>query len=294
MRGVVAALLMLVQPAWLLLPGLAPLRPGRPRALAHTLSRPLVTRTSALRLQQESAETDAEQAADAQEPVAEEAADVDVAPQEPPPKTEKQLLQEQIAALEGNLTVARGALATAQDAAKDAGENGYLLLAANFERYRLTAKEQLGRQGGYGKIATVRALLPFVETFTSLQAQREGASEDAAAIHSYYGGIYKQLMTQLESWAVESYVAEVGSRYDAVLHQKVRSVHSERPEGEVIEVGAQGWKMGEGVVRLAEVVVSLGEAKESDGEVTRDNSDAAGATQDDAGEEGAEEGGGEE
>mgnify|MGYP007048712503 CR=1 FL=1 len=76
----VAALLMLVQPAWLLLPGLAPLRPGRPRALAHTLSRPLVTRTSALRLQQESAETDAEQAADA----ADAAMEAELGPCEPP------------------------------------------------------------------------------------------------------------------------------------------------------------------------------------------------------------------
>ena len=51
-------------------------------------------------------------------------------------KAEKQKLKNTIANLELQLKDARGELLEAEDAARDAGEKGYLLLAANFERYR--------------------------------------------------------------------------------------------------------------------------------------------------------------
>ena len=74
-----------------------------------------------------------------------------------------------------------------------------MLLAANFERYRQKAREELSGQSDTGKRAAMRGILPFVEEFEALQAQAEGAADDDAVIHKYYGGIYKQLTTLLDS-----------------------------------------------------------------------------------------------
>ena len=59
---------------------------------------------------------------------------------------EKKELQEQIAKLERTLTDKRGELISAQDQLKDAGEAGYMLLAANFERFRVQAKSEIEGQ----------------------------------------------------------------------------------------------------------------------------------------------------
>ena len=87
------------------------------------------------------AEAEAEAEADA-EPAAEEGAEDPKAAL----KAEKAELKEKIAKLEKELVTARGAVAAAKDAVADAGEGGYLLLAANLERFRLKAKEEMSLQ----------------------------------------------------------------------------------------------------------------------------------------------------
>lgn len=108
-------------------------------------------------------------------------------------KAEKDALRAQIDELEKKLTSARGDFVAAQDEAKDAGENGYLLLAANFERERQRARTELDGQAGYGRLEAMRPLLPFVEQFAALQAEADGADGGAAEVHKYYSGIHKQL-----------------------------------------------------------------------------------------------------
>ena len=58
---------------------------------------------------------------------------------------------------------------SAQDGAKDAGEAGYMLLAANFERFRQQARTELDSQKGYGRVAAVRSLVPFAEAFEGMR-----------------------------------------------------------------------------------------------------------------------------
>ena len=84
-------------------------------------------------------------------------------------KAEKEALRASIADLEARLPTARGELVAAQDAVKDSGENGYMLTAANFERFRQQARAEVDAQKGYGRIATARSLLPFIESFEGLQ-----------------------------------------------------------------------------------------------------------------------------
>lgn len=83
-----------------------------------------------------------------------------------------------------------------------AGEGGYLLLAANFERFRQKARTELSSQDAIGRVQAVRGLLPFIEAFEPLQAAAVEAGEAEAKIHNFYSGVYKQLGTLLEQWEV--------------------------------------------------------------------------------------------
>eukprot|EP00966_Prymnesium_polylepis_P223864 5179301-Prymnesium_polylepis.1 len=244
-----AALLLLLaaQPAMLLQP-CASLRLALQPAHAAA-SRPLVvaSRARLLAMEAEAEKAEAEAEAEAAEPASEAAA------AEPPAKTEKEELKEKIAALEATLKTARGDLIYQQEQVKDAGEAGYMLLAADFERYRLQAKSELELQGGVGRRATIRDLLTFVEEFERLQGS-SAETEQAADIHKYYGGIDKQLTQLLESWELSSFEATVGERCDPLLHSKVKIVESPEAEGTILEVLSKGWTLGGDTVRGAECV----------------------------------------
>jgi molecular chaperone GrpE (heat shock protein) len=77
--------------------------------------------------------------------------------------------------------------------------------------FRQQARGELDSQKGYGRIAAVRTMLPFAETFESLQEGAEADGEEGAAIHKFYGGIYKQTQQLLETWQVVPYMAEAGA-----------------------------------------------------------------------------------
>lgn len=187
----------------------------------------------------------------------------DAAPEDPEKakrKAEKQELRDAIANLEAELIKARGEAAAAQEEAKGAGESGYMLLAADFERFRMKAKDEIGAQKGYGRIAAVRSLLAFTETFEALQAERVG-DDGADAIHKYYGGIWKQFQQLLDSWKVQPFSIEPGAAYDYKKIQTVESVASDDiPKDTVIEMVERGWEMDGETVRLAKCKVSSGPA----------------------------------
>ena len=252
-------------------------------ALLRAPVSPLVTRLAAAPVlcaaEEEppaAAPAESEGAEGAEEAAAEDAAEDPKAAEKAALKTEKAELRAAIAEIEAKLPKARGELVSALDAAKDAGENGYMLLAANFERFRQTAKTELGTQKGYGKIATVRALLPFAESFEVLQADDAAADgEEGAAIHKYYGGIYKQTQQLLDTWQLTTFDAAPNDKFDVRLHQTVESVVCDDvAAGLVIDGVERGWKMGDEVVRLAKCKVSSGPKVEEPVEAAADEAPA--------------------
>jgi len=179
----------------------------------------------------------------------------------PPPsdaKEEKKALRAAIADLEARLPAKRGEVLAAEERIKDSGENGYMLLAANFERFRQQASSEVATQKTYGRVNTLRSLLPFFESFESLQGEAvEG--EDGSAIHKYYGGIYKQSEKQLGEWQAAPFDAAAGDSYNWRLHEQVESVESaEVAAGVIVEARQRGWMMGDEPLRPAKVVVSKG------------------------------------
>jgi len=215
----------------------------------------------------------------AEEAPAEEVAEVEEPTADDPKaaeKAEKQELKDKIAEIEKQLPKARGELAEALDAVKDSGENGYLLLAANFERFRQQARTELDSQKGYGRVGAVRALLPFAETFESLQQAAAVDGEEGEPIHKYYAGIYKQSQQLLESWNVEPFYAVENEAFNLKFHQTVeRAVSDDVPAGHIISAVERGWKMGDDVVRLAKCAVSSGPAVEEVSEATADETGGA-------------------
>ena len=233
--GAVGLMLLLAQPAMLL----------QPCAISRTWQRPLssalstahhhlavTVRPAITAVMQAEAEgaMDAEYAAEvtSAEPVSKAKAEPETEPETDPVAIEKQELKHQIADLERQLKSARGGLIEAQDSLKDAGEAGYMLLAADFERFRLRAKDEMGVQSGIGKLNTARQLLPFIETFSSLQGA-EAESTEAAAIHSYYGGIYKQLMQLLEQWEVHCALPHTAAHHRKLHPQLLHLICRNRP-----------------------------------------------------------------
>eukprot|EP00316_Scyphosphaera_apsteinii_P001926 CAMPEP_0119336924 /NCGR_PEP_ID=MMETSP1333-20130426/92932_1 /TAXON_ID=418940 /ORGANISM="Scyphosphaera apsteinii, Strain RCC1455" /LENGTH=296 /DNA_ID=CAMNT_0007347859 /DNA_START=21 /DNA_END=911 /DNA_ORIENTATION=+ len=230
----------------------------------------------------------------AEDAVGEGAAPADGANKEAPPtmantaKVEKTQLRERIAELEKELKEARGKLLDAQDGAKDAGENGYMLLAANFERFRLKARDELDGQAGSGKLAAMRPLLPFAERFATLQASAEDSSDEERSIHSFYGGIHKQLSQLLEAQKVEAFEVVPGERYNWLQHTKTSEVHSDEvAEGFIIEVQGSGYLMDGQLLQGAPCIVSLGpeKARETDQADGAEIADAAACVDVDAADE---------
>ena len=96
------------------------------------------------------------------------------------------------------------------------GEAGYLLLAANFERFRQKSRAELSSQDQVGRVKAVRGLLPFIDAFEPLQATVDEAAPEAK-VHSFYAGVYKQFNTLLDSWEVRSPPV---SRRSSALHAR--------------------------------------------------------------------------
>jgi len=195
---------------------------------------------------------------------------------------EKKALRDQISALEKTLVDARGTLLAEQESVKDAGEGGYLLLAANFERFRQKARAELSNQEAVGRVKAAGSLMTFVDEFEALQAEAATAAEPEAKIHSFYGGIHKQLRTLLESWQIETFEPQAGEVADFSKHVTVERKESEQVAGTVLETRKKGYAMGGTTVRSAEVIVSSGPPKaEGEEEAEASAADGAEAEEDD-------------
>lgn len=177
-------------------------------------------------------------------------------------RAEREAIRAEIDAMEKTLTQKRGALAQAMDDAKDAGEAGYMLLAANFERARQSARIELDGQTGFGMLEGMRPLVPFFEEFAALQAESAGGESGKDAVHRYYSGIHKQVVQLMEAQKVAPFEVSVGDTYEWMRHKELgRRESAEVPTGSILEVVSPGYMMGSEVLREAEVIVSSGAPK---------------------------------
>jgi molecular chaperone GrpE len=140
---------------------------------------------------------------------------------------------------------------------KDAFQNQYVRIAADFDNFRkrtLKEKEDLEQRI---KCATIGELLTVVDNFERARTQIKPQNDGEMEIHKSYQGVYKQLVDALKKSGVSPMRPE-GQPFDPNLHEAVlRQPTEDFPEGTVIEELQRGYFMGDKILRHALVKVAM-------------------------------------
>jgi molecular chaperone GrpE len=140
---------------------------------------------------------------------------------------------------------------------KDAFQNQYIRIAADFDNFRkrtLKEKEDLELRI---KCATIGDLLTVVDNFERARTQIKPQNDGEMEIHKSYQGVYKQLVDALKKSGVSPMRPE-GQPFDPNLHEAVlRQPTEDFPEGTVIEELQRGYFMGDKILRHALVKVAM-------------------------------------
>jgi molecular chaperone GrpE len=139
---------------------------------------------------------------------------------------------------------------------KDAAQNQYVRIAADFDNFRkrtIKEKEELELRI---KCSTIGDILSVVDNFERARTQIKPRNDGETEIHKSYQGVYKQLVDSLKKSGVSPMRPE-GQMFDPNLHEAVmRQPTEDHPEGTVIEELQRGYFLGEKILRHALVKVA--------------------------------------
>jgi molecular chaperone GrpE len=139
---------------------------------------------------------------------------------------------------------------------KDAAQNQYVRIAADFDNFRkrtVKEKEELELRI---KCSTIGDILSVVDNFERARTQIKPRNDGETEIHKSYQGVYKQLVDTLKKSGVSPMRPE-GQVFDPNLHEAVmRQPTEDHPEGTVIEELQRGYFLGEKILRHALVKVA--------------------------------------
>lgn len=134
-------------------------------------------------------------------------------------------------------------------------KNKALRAAADLENFRKRSAREKTDAIRYGNQRLVEELLPVFDNFAMgmMAAEKEAGS----MIHMGMQMVQKQLEDFLSNQGIEEVIVERGVEFDPNLHDAMSQEESEEfEEGKVLRVMRKGYKMGERLVRPANVVVS--------------------------------------
>jgi len=132
----------------------------------------------------------------------------------------------------------------------------YLELAqrtkADFENYRKRAARDIAQSGERAKANLVRDLLPVVDNL-----ERALATANPEEDHLAEGVrlVHVELVRVLERNGIQAYDPS-GEPFDPTVHEAISMREGENGSGVVLDVVAKGYKIGDSVIRPAQVVVS--------------------------------------
>ncbi|HZK21973.1 MAG TPA: nucleotide exchange factor GrpE [Oscillospiraceae bacterium] len=132
-------------------------------------------------------------------------------------------------------------------------QNNLLRLAAEYDNFRKRTSKEKERSYNDAKAAVINELLPVIDNF-------DRAIDNADCdIESYKKGIqmtYEQLLSVFCSLGVESF-GKTGDEFDPEFHNAVMHTECDNlPENSLSEVFKKGYKMGDKVIRCADVQVA--------------------------------------
>jgi len=145
-------------------------------------------------------------------------------------------------------------------------ENQYRRIAADFDNFRKRVQKEKEDLDLQVKRNTLSELLPVVDSFERARSHLKPQTDQEAAIHKSYQGIYKQLVDCFKRIGVAPMRPE-GKPFDPNLHEAVlREATDEYPEGTVIEELVRGYLLGDRVLRHAMVKVAAAPELTTDAE----------------------------
>ena len=134
-----------------------------------------------------------------------------------------------------------------------------LRLAADFDNYKKRAAREREEYVALANARLLTELLPVVDDLERALAAAEEHEE--AQLEEGVRLVHRSLATLLERHGVTA--IETDGKFDPHVHEALLSQPSEAEEGSVIEVVQKGYKLGDRVVRPAQVVVAA-QAVEAD------------------------------
>jgi molecular chaperone GrpE len=134
--------------------------------------------------------------------------------------------------------------------------NQYKRIAADFDNFRRRTQKEKEDLEQQVKRSTLSELLPVVDSFERARSQVKPQTDQEAAIHKSYQGVYKQLVDGLKRIGVAPMRPE-GKPFDPNLHEAVlREPTDQYSEGTVVEELVRGYLLGDRVLRHAMVKVA--------------------------------------
>lgn len=132
---------------------------------------------------------------------------------------------------------------------------------ADLDNYRKRMSAEKAESVRYANQSLFESLLPVLDNFHfGLEAARNATEPQGVIMGLEMVG--KQFEDFLQNHHITVVPAERGTAFDPNLHDAVAQEHDpELPEGTVLKVVRNGYRMGERLVRAANVVVSKGPAE---------------------------------
>ncbi|WP_414053571.1 nucleotide exchange factor GrpE [Macrococcus equi] len=139
--------------------------------------------------------------------------------------------------------------------AKEAAEEKYLRLYAEFENYKKRTRAELDTERAYRAQSVLRDILPAIDNIERALAQK-GESDEFKSLHKGVEMVYESLLNSLKENGLEVIEAQ-DKPFDPNLHQAVMQESDDTKEsGIVLEELQKGYKLKERVLRASMVKVN--------------------------------------
>lgn len=133
-----------------------------------------------------------------------------------------------------------------------------LRLRADFDNFRKRTRRERDELFLYANESFFTELLPVLDHFEMGLKSAEDHETDSSVIEGFRI-VYQQLLDALKKFQVQP-IDATGEPFDPHLHEAITHLPSEQPAETVIEQVRRGYRLGERLLRAAQVVVSSGPA----------------------------------
>lgn len=159
-------------------------------------------------------------------------------------------------------TASREETATEDTAGQEALRDQLLRLRADFDNFRKRTRRERDELFLYANESFFTELLPVLDHFELGLKSAEEHQTDPSVTEGFRI-VYRQLLDTLKKFKVEP-IDATGEVFDPHAHEAITHLPSDQPAETVIEQVRRGYRLGERLLRAAQVVVSSGPASTGD------------------------------